>query len=67
MRCVPPYSRPVTLYTGRQAGLGGPGRPGWGCLGSADCAVLRFMCFVGKYNTEDDENDSDNTNYIINL
>ena len=64
VRCVPPHLQTVTLYTGRQqAGLGGQARRlGWG-----DCVVCVCVCFVRKDTTEDDDNDSVKTNYIIDL
>ena len=57
MRCVPPHSHTVTLYTGRQAGLGS--QAGWGWAG---LTVLCCVCFGRKDNTEDDTKDSDGDN-----
>ena len=41
VRCVPPHSHTVTLYTGKQAGLGGQAGRGWG-----DCAVCVCVCVL---------------------
>ena len=62
LRCVPPHSLAVELYTG------------WaGCLrlaaspGKAGLTVLCCVCFVRKSNTEDGDKDSDRDNDNKNL